>query len=552
MNGPVLSKYTSSRNVIHEGRPLAVILKEHDDALEGFTTVAKAIPSIPVQTGTPTWDGDTHEPEFAYFDSDTVTLSDINPDSGVKDGAFSATNAGDYWLYATPKPGFHWAIDGSSRTRKIPWIIKPAIVAGLVQDGEQLYTGQQLTANWKTHSLIITGGQTTGTNAGTYYVQAKPPANRAFEDGSTDPKSFPWTISKAAGSLSINKTSLSLNLSSATGYIAVTRAGNGAITATSDNTAVATVSVSGEQVAVTAKGAGSATITISVAAGTNHNAPSNKTCSVSVTMPAVTPPSGGRGAAELKGIIDAGLGSTYLHSGDMTELVPLNGTMGGTTFNNYKVRFRIMDMGEDGHPIFMLWENEAGVPICLVPTNYGSTYVEANATGICMNRKGQIGNTIDSTLDTNAKNYGPNKKGWSGSYCKNTLMAQFKNLLPTEWQNIIIPTTVWTDNVGNATNAASSITSTTDYCFLPDEYELFGTNTYGNQYCNQKQKQWAFPKAGNSLKAFRHDATTTAASWFERGPDRSATSSFCGVLTGGTANTFYAAYAYGLRPAFRI
>ena len=551
MNGPVLSKYTSSKSVIHDGRPLAVILKEHDDALEGFTTVAKSIPSIPVQTNTATWDGQPHEPEFAYFDSNTVTLSDINPDTGVKDGSFSATDAGDYWLYATPKPGFHWALDGSSRTRKIPWILKPAVVAGLVQNGAQTYTGQPITANWQTHSLVITGGTTSATNAGTYYVQAKPPANHAFEDGSTEAKSFPWTISKAAGSLSINKTTMALSLSSATGYIGVTRAGNGAISASSSNTGVATVSVTGEQVAVTAKGGGSATITISVAAGSNHNAPTSVTCAVTVTMPSVAPPSSGRTSTDIKGIVDAGLADTYLHSGDITELVPLNGTMGGVTFNNYKVRFRIMDI-QDGHPIFMLWENEAGQPICLVPSNYASTYVEANATGICMNRKGQIGNTVDSSLDTNAKNYGPNKNGWSGCYCRGTLMAQFKALLPKAWQDIIIPTTVWTDNVGNATNAASSITSTTDYCFLPDEFELFGTNTYGNQYCNQKQKQWAYPKAGNSLKANRHDQPTTAAYWFGRGPRRSGTYTFCGVTTSGTATNLAAAYAYGLRPAFRV
>ena len=43
-------------------------------------------------------------------------------------------------------------------------------------------------------------------------------------------------------------------------------------------------------------------------------------------------------------------------------------------------------------------------------------------------------------------------------------------------------------------------------------------------------------------------AAVTAARWFERGPYRSSTHGFCGVNTTGTANYFYAAYTYGLRP----
>lgn len=256
-------------------------------------------------------------------------------------------------------------------------------------------------------------------------------------------------------------------------------------------------------------------------------------------------------AADFAEIMESGKALEYLHPGDPTPLLPLNGTIGDLTLEDYLARFRIMDF-YDSRPIFMLWENEAGQPICLVPSNYASTYVEANATGICMNRKGQIGNTVDSSLDTNAKTYGPNKGGWEPCYDRLAAMPQAKLLLPEEWQALIIPTTIWTDNVGNATNAASSITSTTDYCFLPDECELFGTNTYGNQYCNQKQKQWAYSKAGNSLKANRHDQPTTAANWFGRGPCRSYTSSFCGVDTNGTASTLSAAYTYGLRFCFRI
>ena len=92
-----------------------------------------------------------------------------------------------------------------------------------------------------------------------------------------------WSIAKAAGSLSLNPTSLSLNGDSPTGSVTVTRAGDGAITATSGDPDVVSVSVSGNKVNVTALDEGNVTVTVKVAAGTNHNAPANKTFTVNVT-----------------------------------------------------------------------------------------------------------------------------------------------------------------------------------------------------------------------------------------------------------------------------
>ena len=69
-----------------------------------------------------------------------------------------------------------------------------------------------------------------------------------------------------------------------TGTITATRAGDGAISATSGNAGVATVKVSGTTITVTAVGDGSTTITVNCAAGTNHNAPGSKTVSVNVQM----------------------------------------------------------------------------------------------------------------------------------------------------------------------------------------------------------------------------------------------------------------------------
>ena len=129
------------------------------------------------------------------------------------------------------------------------------------------------------------GGTTTGTNAEAITPPLPPVQTTNGVMEAPVQKTVVWRIGKAAGSLSLNKTSMKLTAAKKTDTITVTRAGDGVITATSNASGVASVSVSGNTVTVTAKAKGKATITVSVAAGTNHNAPANKTCSVEVTMP---------------------------------------------------------------------------------------------------------------------------------------------------------------------------------------------------------------------------------------------------------------------------
>ena len=150
------------------------------------------------------------------------------------------------------------------------------------QSGSLTYTGSAQSPSWSNYSSTTStlGGTTSGTNAGSYTATFTPKANYKWSDGTTAAKSVTWKIGKAAGSLSISPTSMTIDTDRDTGTITVTRAGDGAISASSNNTDVATVSVSGNTVTVTKKATGSATITISVAAGTNHTAPGSKTCAV--------------------------------------------------------------------------------------------------------------------------------------------------------------------------------------------------------------------------------------------------------------------------------
>ena len=76
-----------------------------------------------------------------------------------------------------------------------------------------------------------------------------------------------------------------------------------------------------------------------------------------------------------------------------------------------------------------------------------------------------------------------NINGWKNSYMRQTLMPQFLNLLPDEWQSVITETKKYTDNVGGGSGSIQeNITSTNDKVFLLSEFEIFSTTYYVNSY----------------------------------------------------------------------
>ncbi len=179
--------------------------------------------------------------------------------------------------------------NGVSVAVTTPVTVSRAVISTVPsQSGSLTYTGSALSPSWNNYNSaqLALGGTTSATNAGTYAATFTPTSNYEWSDGTTAAKSVNWTIGKAAGSLSISPTSITLDNSNPTGTINVTRAGNGTISAESSDTSVATVSVSGTVVTVSGvnQKSGSAVITIKVSAGTNHNAPADKTCNVTAAF----------------------------------------------------------------------------------------------------------------------------------------------------------------------------------------------------------------------------------------------------------------------------
>ena len=138
-----------------------------------------------------------------------------------------------------------------------------------------------LTYNGQTQSPTLTGydadkmvlsGDTSGTNAGSYTAVVTPTAQYKWSDGSTEAKDIQWSIAKATPSITFDPESVSLDTSTTSQEVAVGYTGDGVLSAQSNNSGVATVSLSGNMLTVDGVDTGSTTITVSASEGTNYTA----------------------------------------------------------------------------------------------------------------------------------------------------------------------------------------------------------------------------------------------------------------------------------------
>ena len=232
-------------------------------------TIQKATLSIPTSSGTYTYTGSAQSLTFTGYDSATMT----------KGGTYTATNAGSYTATISLKDtsNYQWS-DESTAAKSYPWSIAKKSVTAPTSTGSYTYNGtaQSLTFVGFDSSTMTKGGTYSATNAGSYVanVSLKDTANCKWSDESTAAKSYPWSIAKAnPATPTLSDSSFTFIDAEITHLVTVTRSGDGAISAVSSNTSIATCSVSGTTVYVTSKSLlGTATITITVAAGTNYNA----------------------------------------------------------------------------------------------------------------------------------------------------------------------------------------------------------------------------------------------------------------------------------------
>ena len=367
------------------------------------------------------------------------------------------------------------------------------------QSGSLTYNGGSQSPTWNNYNTaqLTLGGVTSGTNAGSYNATFTPTANYRWSDGTTTAKTVSWTIGKAAGSLSISPTSMTLDMSSTSKTIAVTRAGDGTISATSSNTAAATVSVSGTTVTVTGKANGSATITVSVGAGTNHTAPANKTCAVTVSFLDDTFANN-----DWASIIAA------CHSGSVpsTWVVGNSKTM---TINGASYQVDIIGKNHD------TYANGGKAPLTFqLHDCYGTKY-QMNSS------------------DTNSG-------GYDSSAMHTTHLPAILALMPSEVQAGIKQV----NKMASAGSQSDTIETIACKLFLLSEIEIFGRTTYSKA---GEGSQYAYYSAGNSkVKNFSGSANN----WWERSPFGSNSTAFCDVSSSGSADIYAASDPFGVAFGF--
>ena len=498
----------------------------------GRATIVKA----PSQSGSLTYTGSPQSPTWDSYNSAQLTIG----------GETSATNAGGHSATFTPTSNYQWS-DGSVTAKSVEWQIQRASIATTpVQSGSLTYSGSAQSPSWSNYdsAQLTIGGTSSGTNAGSYNATFTPTSNYQWSDGSTGAKTVTWKIGKAAGSLSLNKSNITLNKSTSSTTITVTRAGDGTISATSNATGVATVSVSGNTVTVTGKAYGSATITVKVAEGTNHTAPANKTCTVQVNLFSATLNS--NTWAALRAASDADEGANYWSVGD-TKSITINGQVGNFTFSNLSISPFILGFNHNS-------SKEGTHRIHWQLGKIGATMV-----GLCDN---QYGSSVNGAGYFHMNDSNTNVGGWKDSSVRKTLLGNSKTptsplanslmaALPSDLRAVMKSVTKYTDNVGNATgNVAGNVTATTDYLFLLAEFEVFGSQYYANDYERNSQLQYDYYKASNSRIAYKHNATGTAVWWWLRSPRYSYSNYFCCVNTGGGSYDHYAYYSAALLPGF--
>ena len=412
------------------------------------------------------------------------------------------------------------------------------------QSGTLTYNGNSQSPTWSNYSATkaTIGGTTSGTNANNYNATFTPTADYRWSDGSTTAKTVVWSIGKAAGSLSISPTSITLNASNRSKTITVTRAGNGVVSASSNNTGVAKVTVSGTTVTVSSVNdtTGNATITISVAAGTNHTAPASKTCAVTASFKPTASTAATSGVNYTSGLSGVAASDVTLFA----EAISNNSSITNATSTVY------IDFGSVHRKVSVgdqvtLALNGTSYTFDVIGFNH-DTLTTSTAYGAAT-KTGKAGITFQmhdlfaTTYQMNSSN--TNSGGWKSSAMRTSTMATMKGYMPAAWQTAIKPVNKASGTGGGSSSGTETVS---DSCFLLAEIEIFGSTTYS---VSGEGTQYAYYKAGNSKVKNKGGS---AGYWWERSPYSGTGTGFCNVRGNGYATNYFADYSYGVAFGFCV
>ena len=242
---------------------------------------------------------------------------------------------------------------------------------------------------------------------------------------------------------------------------------------------------------------------------------------------------------EIPAITKAGLAPSIWAIGD-ARFITLNGTVGSYQFSTYTIAMFIVAFDHNSS-VEMNGEHHI---ICSFARK-GDSYKDVAF--------------VDSYYDTRTSNpcfhmnsSNTNSGGWASSYMRNTICRDFKFVMPSDLQAVLRARTVYTDNTGGGHDNASNVTTTSDYVYLPSEFEVQGSRTYANSAEQNHQQQFAYYKNGASKIRYKSNDTSSAALWWARSPCYYDNGTFCAVHIDGSPSGYIARYVFGFAPLITL
>ena len=354
-----------------------------------------------------------------------------------------------------------------------------------------------------------------------------------------------------------------------TGYsytTTVTYGGDGTFSASSSDETVATASYSNKVLTVTAIGSGSCVINCNLTETTSMRG------AYTTVYVDVTPTLEETSWEDIQAKGAAGTGSLYWDIGD-TKTITLDGTVGTLELNNFSCKVFIIEFNYRGVNgiYFQGFKSTDGVDIGLCDGSYGSDvysgkYFNMNHVGSSSTYNTNYGGWKGSDLrydilgstDRAPSQYNSNKSASNVGYdatsaaVTNPVSGTLMEALPNDLRNVLAAWTIYTDNMGNASNVLANVTTSIDYLPLLSEFEIQGVRSYANQFEQNYQAQMSYYVNGNSRVKYNYYSTSSAVNWWLRSPYCTNTIRFCYVNANGNVHYHYASNLQSLAPAFRI
>lgn len=153
----------------------------------------------------------------------------------------------------------------------------------------------------------------------------------------------------------------------------------------------------------------------------------------------------------------------------------------------------------------------------------------------------QLKNCLNAKGYMNSSN--TNSGGWEESARRKWCNDIFYNAIPSILRNGIKQVIKKNYKVYNSNN----ITTTSDYCFLLSETEIFGEKRHSIDSTEGTQYEY-YKTSSNRIK----QVSGSSYNWWERSPHGNNVSLFCRVDASGGGNSYYASGTFGLAPCLCI